>query len=173
MKTDWLKGRKHWRDDNGKPWKANWARCEQVRKLEDLAEADYCGKEAKDMQDHWVLIGGKEIPVHVIDATDDTDGAEGPSVQWQQEMFTDADAVQQLHPKIRRLIKAELKSHSNMAKAKRQAKAQKEAEAERMMTALQTMDQDFEVWMGQMLLDNSRVDVSQMILPKRTKSTQR
>ena len=36
-----------------------------------MAEADYCGKEAKDMQDHWVKIGWQEIPVHVIDATDD------------------------------------------------------------------------------------------------------
>ena len=55
----------------------------------------------------------------VIDATEDggNDG-EGPKVEWHQEMFTDADAVQQLHPKIRRLIKAEMKSHSDMTKAK-------------------------------------------------------
>ena len=105
LQTDWLKGRKHWRDDNGKPWKADWARCEKVRKIEDMAEGDYCGKEAKDMQDHWVQIGGVEIPVHVTDATDATDGGEGPKVEWQQEMLTDADAVQQLHPKIRRLIR--------------------------------------------------------------------
>ena len=100
-----------------------------MRKIEDLAEADYCGKEAKDMQDHWVKIGGLEIPVHVIDATDATDatadggdGGEGPKVEWQQEMFTDADAVQQLHPKIRRLIKAQLKSHSDTTKAKNRRK---------------------------------------------------
>ena len=95
--------------------------------MEDLAEADYCGKEATYMQDHWVKIGGKEIPVHVTDATDATEGEgeDSPKVVWDQEMFTDADAVAQLHPKIRRLIKAEMKSHSDMTKTKTQAKAQK------------------------------------------------
>ena len=107
--------------------------------------------------------------MHVTDATDATDGGEGPKVEWQQEMFTDADAVQQVHPKIRRMIKAHLKSHSDNTKARRQAKAQKQAEAERMMGALQTMDKDFQEWMGQMLLDNTRVEVSEMILPHANK----
>ena len=38
-----------------------------------------------------------------------------------------------------------------------------------MMAALQTMDKDFEEWMRQMLLDNTRVEVSQMILPQANK----
>ena len=128
------------------------------------------------MQDHWVKIGGIDIPVHVTDATEDTDaiaddgkGAEGPRVQWNQEMFSDADAVGQLHPKIRRLIKAQLKSHSDPTKMKRQAAAQKAAEADRMMKALKTMDKDFDEWLTQMLLDNTRVEVSKMILSQANK----
>ena len=38
-----------------------------------------------------------------------------------------------------------------------------------MMAALQTMDKDFEEWMHQMLLDNTRVEVAQMILPQANK----
>ena len=171
LRTDWLKGRKHWRDEEGKPWKADWARCERVQKMEDLAEADYCGKEAKDMQDHWVKIGGKEIKVHVTDATETTegDGEDAPKVTWDQKMFTDAEAVEQLHPKIRRMIKAEMKSHSDNTKAKGQTKAQKKAEARRMMDALSKMDKEFEEWMAQMLLDHTKAEVSQMILAKANK----
>ena len=109
--------------------------------------------------------------MHVTDATETTegDGEDAPKVIWDQEMFTDAEAVAQLHPKIRRLIKAEMKSHSDNTRAKGQAKAQKKAEAERMMDALSKMDKDFEQWMAQMLLDHSKAEVSQMILSKANK----
>ena len=58
--------------------------------------------------------------MHVTDATYATEGEgeDGPKVVWDQEMFTDADAVAQLHPKIRRLVKAEMRSHSDMTTAK-------------------------------------------------------
>ena len=114
---------------------------------------------------------GKEIKVHVTDATETTegDGEDAPKVTWDQKMFTDAEAVEQLHPKIRRMIKAEMKSHSDNTKAKGQAKAQKRAEAKRMMDALSRMDKEFEEWMAQMLLDHTKVEVSQMIMAKANK----
>ena len=97
------------------------------------------------------------------------DGKDAPRVVWDQKMFTDAEAVEQLHPKIRRLIKAELKSHTDTTRAKGQAKAQKRAEAQRMMQALSKMDDDFEQWMSEMLLDHSKAEVSQMIMSKANK----
>ena len=65
--------------------------------------------------------------MHVTDATEATEveDEDAPKVVWDQEMFTDAEAVAQLHPKIRRLIKAEMLSHSDNSKAKGQARAQK------------------------------------------------
>ena len=106
--------------------------------------------------------------MHVTDATETTEGGgeDAPKVTWNQEMFTDAEAVEQLHPKIRRMIKAELKSHTDTTRAKGQAKAQKRAAAQRMMNALQKMDNDFEQWMSEMLLDYSKAEVSQLILSK-------
>ena len=98
--------------------------------------------------------------------TTEGDGPDAPKVTWDQEMFTDAEAVEQLHPKIRRMIKADLKSHRDNTKAKGQAKAQKKAEAQRMMDALSKMDKDFEQWMAQMLLDHTKAEVSQMIVSK-------
>ena len=114
---------------------------------------------------------GNEIRVHVADATETTegDGEDAPKVTWDQKMFTDAEAVEQLHPKIRRMIKAEMKSHSDNTKAKGQAKAQKRAEAKRMMDALSKMDKEFEEWMAQMLLDHTKAEVSQMIVSKANK----
>ena len=41
LKTDWLHGRAHWKDENQKPWPAHWERSEEIRKLEEIAEADY------------------------------------------------------------------------------------------------------------------------------------
>ena len=152
LQTDWLRGRKHWRDADGKPWPALWEKAEQVKKMEDLAEADYCGKMFKDMNDHHVLIGGQKIPVHVTDVT----GEDEPGVKWDQSLFTDADALAQLHPKMRRLIAAEMDSHSDMTKFKSRGTSQKKAEAERLKAALKTMDEDFDRWCTEMLLDHPR-----------------
>ena len=118
IETCWLKGRAHWKDEHHKPWLAHWERSEEVRKLEEIAEADYCSKMLHSMEGQSVQIGGNRIPIPTVNLSGDE-----PDMVWEQSLFTDADAIASLHPKVRRLIRAEITPHSDTAKMRSGAKA--------------------------------------------------
>ena len=98
MKDSWLEEREMWITPEGRPQKADWSRCEKAETEFDLAEADYCASEIQQMQDHTVMLGGKAIEIPVVSIDCD-----------QQELFTDADALELMHPKLRRMIRVQLK----------------------------------------------------------------
>ncbi len=142
LKDSWLNGRMDWLTPEGRPQKADWSRSEHAETEYDLAEADYCSKEHQKMEDHSVLLGGKliEIPVVSIDCDN-------------QELFSDKDALEMMHPKLRRMIKVQLKvtDHNSTARA-----AQKKVEKWRVSQALNCLEDEWKAHLAASLVTTSR-----------------
>ena len=144
LKESWIADRHKWLDADGRPKRADWSRSDAAETEADLAEHDYCSKMAEHMQDHTVEIGGKiiEVPVINIDSDD-------------QSLFSDADALASLHPKLRRMVKAALKNPRNDKSAVARA-AQKKLEKDRVQSALNELGDQWREMLAKALPTTSR-----------------
>ena len=104
LRDEWMSKRKDWLDANGRPIPADWARSEQAREMEDLAEFDYCSKDKAAEKEYTVHRAGKDIKIPVIDIDCD-----------EQQLFTDKDAWVNLHPKLRRQLQTKFQGKRTKA----------------------------------------------------------
>ena len=113
-----------WLDESVRPCRADWSRSDQATTEWDLAEADYVDAELQKIIDGQIQIGGKKIDV--ADITIDCD---------EQSLFEDADVLNQIHPKLRRLLRRKLNTKHDTAKKQLMRQAQKAVEKDRVSKA--------------------------------------
>ena len=117
----------------------------------DLVEADYCATELQQMQDHTVMLGGKEIEIPVV------------SIDCgQQALFIDADALELMHPKLRRMIKVQLKVKDTSAAARA---AQKKVEKDKVSQALNCLQAEWKIYLASALVKTSRAEILSQLQP--------
>ena len=152
----WSTHRNKWLTNGGRPEQIDWSTANEATKDAAAREEDYCRKDLASLTDHSVTIGGKEIPVPVINIDCD-----------EQELFTDTAALEQLHPKIRRNLESfmKMKDHGAAKKDLRKS-AQMKAERDRVMKAYNELDNPWKYYVTESLVKISRKDISANIVPK-------
>ena len=156
MKSSWLDGRTSWLDESGKPTRADWSRSEHARTEADLAEADYVDHELGKLLNGEVVLGGKKLEVAdiLIDCDD-------------QSLFTDADAVLSLKPKLRRLLETKLSMKDNSSAKLRtvQRAAARKNEQLRVENALSQLNASWREFLNGALVKATRSEVLQSLQP--------
>ena len=154
LKDSWIAKRKDWLDANGKPISADWNRSEQARKMEDLAEFDYCLKEKAVEKEYTVKFSHTEIKAPVIDADVD-----------EQELFDDKDAWMNMHPKLRRELQTKFEGKRSQATQNARA-AQKRVEREKVNMAVAAMQKDWKEWISEAIIKQCRKYLAKSIIPQ-------
>ena len=82
----------------------------------------------------------------------------------QQTVFEDKDVLQQLHPKLRRLLQPELSTKDRVQHARVRA-AQKAVEKHRVTQACNSMQRELKDWLAQALVKHSRLELTRLLQP--------
>jgi len=168
MKSSWLDDRMKWLDAAGKPVRADWSRSEQATCEADLAEADYVDSEFSKLVAGEIKIGGKVV--HVPEIILDCDS---------QDLFTDVDVLNQMHPKVRKLLEKKFAATVDEDAPRRKAAraAQKFVEKERVQKALTELNESWRAFLDSALVKQTRAQVLSELQPgvagKRKKKQQK
>ena len=110
----------------------------------------------KYQKDYTIRCAGKDLEIPIIDIDCDA-----------QTIFSDADAVKALLPKLRRELRSTFagKKDDDSGLAR---KAQKRIEQERVNRAVKDMEGDWKEWVTESMILHSRRELSKMIHPQVT-----
>ena len=153
---EWSIDRYNWLGQDGIPQREDWSKINQATDVADLAEADYCQKESKHMQDYSVVIGGKYVQIPVVEIA-----------AAAQEIVPEADLEDMYCPKIRRMRAEAAKQGTSVAdKAERKVwKERSRKKAKELLELAAQTDGPWKDWLHSSLLTATRKDLLQKLQP--------
>ncbi len=154
MKSSWMDRRESWLRADGTPQPADWSRSDATEQEPNLAEADHVDAEFYKLVDGDTQIGGKTL--RVAEIVKDCDS---------QNLFEDADVLNQLHPKRRRVVASKMTLIKDASGRKVARAAQKAVERDRAQEEVAELSESWREYLNSALVKESKASVLAELQP--------
>ena len=150
MLDEWCVDRTNWLNASGRPIPADWSEIHGATCEADLAELDYCSKQAKHCMTHQIVMGGKYIEIPVLETFAD-----------KQDMVPEEEMDDFLNPKQRRLKMQEkmLESKGKEADKKAHWRHQRYLERLKMKECLAAADASWRTHLNEEMMKATRKEI--------------